>query len=165
MRLLSRRVGPSLWLCDRCGGVWIPDGKASGAEPPEELETALSPVGGVDAKAGLCPAGHGILSRARTPFEDGFYLDRCSVCSGVWFDQGEWQKVAAEGLVVGLFEMWTEPWQRKERAAAAAEAYRRQLEAALGPELSATLMHVAESLRAHPARSLALGFIHSRSRR
>lgn len=109
-------VGPDVWLCSRCGGVWVPDGKAANAEPPEDLVSATTVVDS-DSRAGLCPAGHGILSRARLDVGEGFYLDRCSHCSGVWFDAGEWQQVSAAGLSAGLFAIWTEPWQRRQREA------------------------------------------------
>lgn len=118
----------------------------------------------MDEKAGLCPSGHGILIRARAPVGDGFYLDRCAACFGVWFDQGEWQVVSAAGLKSGLFELWTGPWRRQQRQNARHANEEDRLRERVGAELAGKLEDLAEQLRQHPARDLALSFLHDKSR-
>ena len=147
------------WTCPACGGLWIPDGKALGATPPAELAEAAASNADADGRTGLCPNGHGILARAQTHLDSGFYLERCSQCLGVWFDRGEWQKIAAAGLSSGLFEIWSESWQRQQRQEAAEQAHRERLEAELGRELVEGIERVARELREHPSRSLGVGHL------
>lgn len=164
-RILERLqtvAGPPLWKCGGCFGVWIPDGRAAGATPPPDPRGAAGEESEVDARAGICPEGHGILTRAQSFIGSGFYLDRCRTCSGVWFDRGEWEAVAAAGLSAGLFVMWTEPWQRAQRRQRSAAAYEAQLERELGRELVERIRSVADTLRTHPSRNLALGYLHGR---
>jgi Zn-finger nucleic acid-binding protein len=161
MERLQHVAGFPVWKCAVCSGVWVPDGRAVGAIPPADLIGA-SEAGEVDARAGLCPAGHGILTRAQSFVGDEFYVDRCRTCSGVWFDRGEWEAVAAAGLSAGLFVMWTEPWQRAQRRQRAAAAYEAQLEGELGRELVQQIRSLADALRQHPSRLLALGYLHGR---
>ena len=146
------------WSCESCNGIWIPAGKAIGAQPPGGL--VVDEERGVDSdkKAGICPEGHGILMRAQTHLEDGFYLERCNSCFGVWFDKGEWQRVAAAGLAGGLFEVWTQPWQRTRRKQEAARAYDRQLNDELGGDLVAEISTLAEKIRTHESKELAISY-------
>jgi hypothetical protein len=41
------------WSCPRCGGVWIPDGRAAGAEPPPDLLGEARSTPNLDAMAGF----------------------------------------------------------------------------------------------------------------
>jgi len=149
------------WICPNCHGIWVAEGRALRATPPT-LESGTQEVAKeLDLRAGRCPEGHGILTRAQTFLDQGFYLERCSTCSGVFFDAGEWQKVAAAGLSAGLFEIWTETWQHEQRLRQSRAAYEDQLNAQLGPELTAQIRGLAKALDEHPSRSLALGLLYS----
>ena len=164
LKIIALGINPRIWTCVACGGVWVPDGKAAGLDPPPEISLLVQTGINMDGKAGLCPSGHGILTRARAPIGTTFYLDKCATCSGVWFDQGEWQMVSAAGFVSGLFELWSESWQRQQRKNAEEARYMNHLREQIGPELVGRLEEIADSLRSHPARDLALGFLHRRSR-
>ncbi len=152
------------WTCPKCGGLWIPDGQAVGAVPPRGLAEIPGPVTDEDNRTGLCPSGHGILIRAQTHVDSGFYLERCSQCLGVWFDRGEWQKIAAAGLTSGLFEIWSESWQRRQRQQHAEEAHHSRLEAELGGDLIDRIESVAHELKDHPSRGLGVGHLLARLR-
>ncbi|MEM7353322.1 MAG: zf-TFIIB domain-containing protein [Acidobacteriota bacterium] len=145
--------------CPRCGGLWIADGKALGWQPPAELALPRAPADDADRRAGQCPNGHGILRRAQTHLGSGFYLDRCSACLGVWFDHGEWQQIAAAGLTSGLFEIWSESWQRDQRRRQADGKHRRRLREELGSEVVESIEALAATLRGHPSRSLGVGHL------
>ena len=155
MRVAGTPVG---WNCSKCGGLWILDHDSSGLTTPEGLFEEIQVASDSDSRAGTCPQGHGFLTRAQTHLDGGFYLERCSVCSGVWFDSGEWQRVSAAGLAGGLFEIWTEPWQRAQMEKQAVGAYSKKLQNELGPDVVAKLESLADDLRSHPSRSLALGY-------
>lgn len=148
------------WTCLGCEGIWVPAGRALGARPPAELSTGEGSEGAeLDSRAGLCPEGHGILTRAQTHVDGGFFLERCATCSGVWFDKGEWHRIAAAGLDGGLFEIWSAAWQREQLRARSAAAYREELESELGRDLMGRIDDLAAALRVHPSRSLALAYL------
>lgn len=150
-----------LWSCQGCRGVWVPQGRATTLEPPQELERLASPLGeGKEHATGCCPDGHGLLIRAQTHVDEGFYLERCATCHGVWFDAGEWPRVAEAGLASGLFEIWDPAWQRERRAEREVAAYEAEIDEQLGANLVERIRAVADELRGHPARSLALGLLY-----
>ncbi|MCG8457254.1 MAG: zf-TFIIB domain-containing protein [Holophagales bacterium] len=156
--------------CPGCGGHWI-EGKllATGAERvPEPAagldgEAAAEVAAEADKRAGLCPHGHGLLQRAPVLLDD-FYLDRCAACGGLWLDAGEWQRLASLHLLESLPELFTESWQRRQRARLAAAADRDRLEKELGEPLYLRLDELGELLKQHPRRSEALAFLEERSR-
>jgi Zn-finger nucleic acid-binding protein len=118
----------------------------------------------MDKLAGLCPAGHGLLTRAQTHVGSGFFVERCSTCFGIWLDRGEWQVIAGAGLGAGLFAIWSELWQRDRLRARSAQAYEGQLLDELGAGLISKINDLADALGGHPKRSLALGYLLGRLR-
>ncbi len=77
----------------------------------------------VDAVTGLCPEGHGLMTRARVVTDDTFFLDRCIGCGGIWFDRGEWEKVASAHLVEEIAAFWTKAWQSRQRETSRQKEY------------------------------------------
>jgi Zn-finger nucleic acid-binding protein len=153
--------------CDSCGGFWVPIEQIPKIiQQQEELETLLTPVeapDGHDARAALCPNGHGVLSRARVEVEEGFFLDRCVHCGGIWFDQGEWQKIASAHLLSDIANFWTLPWQKKQREAVQEKAYLQWAKETFGAELLTQLSTVATALQGHPQRIAALTLVRNLS--
>lgn len=153
------------YRCHVCGGYWVnlemavrlPELAAQDEPQPEEENR--------DAKAGLCPHGHGILRRARVELDDRFYLDRCGTCAGVWFDQGEWERLATANLLGNLGQLWTQAWQRQQQAHAAETSTLQRAEQRFGPALTQSLLALAAELRDEPLRSEAIAFLQERSRR
>src|SRR5437868_5547759 len=96
--------------CTECHGVWIPPAAADqlrhndaplphGPHDDEQHDSA-------DKRGGLCPRGHGMLTRAKVELTPVFYLDRCNACRGVWFDAGEWERTAALPMFTELDRLW-----------------------------------------------------------
>jgi len=147
------------YRCKECGGYWI---KLEEAPQLHELATeCAAPEAGKnrDGDAGLCPNGHGILRRTRVELDERFYLDRCSTCAGVWFDQGEWERLATANLLDNLGTLWTQSWQRQQAASDHERNALRVAEQRFGAELTAALLSLAERLRDEPLRSEAVAFL------
>ncbi len=155
-----------MWSCPGCHGFWLQNGRMpDDAETVSDTDSPAHPRReDHDARAGLCPEGHGLLTRAQTFIGEGFYLERCHHCAGIWFDAGEWQRVFAAGLADGLYTIWNASWQREQRVSDRQARYRRQLETALGAELLEQLGGLAETLAAHPERELAVAYFLRRLR-
>lgn len=150
-----------LFSCARCHGVWV-DGSRSrdiASLPIADKLGAEAHDGAADLRAGVCPHGHGILKRAQTHLDGGFYLERCQVCFGVWFDQGEWHRVLSRGLADELFQIWTLSWQQEQIRLQNRAKYEEEILDKLGAELIEQIDVVAEALRNHRHKSLALGYL------
>ncbi len=155
-------------VCSACRGLWVeqslylhPEATAFSEEsPPTGLVTATDR----DLKAGLCPHGHGLLGRTRVGLEPRIYLDRCSRCGGIWFDCGEWDRIAHSRRLDRLPQMWTQVWRRRRRAAEARAGHLAWARRRFGPELLAELQGLALRLESSAVRSEALAFLRDTSR-
>jgi Zn-finger nucleic acid-binding protein len=96
--------------------------------------------------------------------DTAFYLERCLHCGGVWFDAGEWQRLATSHLLGSLLEFWTPAWRWRSQQERARKADLERLSARLGPELFEKLQSVAAALSQHPAREEALSFLLAEAR-
>ena len=152
--------------CTKCHGIWIHSERfarfseeamdRSGDEWP--VDESEGPDKDSDLKAGLCPHGHGLLIRAKPDMEPAFYLDRCMTCNGIWFDRDELNRVAAAGMIDGLFEIWTRAWQRNKRKERFQREYMETLERNLGRDILNGLDVLVEKLRDHPFRNQAVEY-------
>lgn len=147
---LSNPGGRALRLlrCSRCRGTWMPKDEAR-LEAVGSLLSADSTIGPTDTsdgRTGLCPEGHGILIRARVDADPEFFLERCAVCHGIWFDKGEWNALAQSHLLEHLDELWDPAFRYRVRTAGDVQA-RSQLEVELGPKVFEGLEILATSLR------------------
>ena len=152
--------------CDRCGGLWARDGAI--VLLPEEVGLRADPTSRApnDTRTGLCPDGHGILIRARVEVSDAapFYLERCAACHGIWFDTGEWARIASTELRAHLDALW-DPVARRAAIAARNEArLAGDLRAHLGDALHDQLVALAGALEAHPDRAMACAYLEERLR-
>ena len=160
----SGRATPVL-RCYTCHGMWV---------EPTEIENIVASKGlldpdsllpqraaAADASAGLCPDGHGILTRARVEAKVGepFYLERCAHCRGLWFDAGEWQRLAESHLLHHLEDLWDPEWQRQHRQRRAHQLNRQRLEDEIGDDVVKTLDRIADDLRDHPRESQAVAYL------
>ena len=106
-----------------------------------------------------CSRCRGVLVRARVDGEHSFHLDRCPICSGIWFDAGEWAAIAASEWLTHLDDLWDPVWRKRVRERRAEKRHLETLEHALGEEAFGKVVDAVRVLRSHPMRSLGLSFL------
>src|SRR5882724_5394888 len=153
--------------CDKCSGFWVPPLALNEPGIVELLkERDLRPAKPLeqDHRTGPCPEGHGLLRRARVTNEDPYFLERCARCGGVWFDPGEWSRLAEAGLLVDVTSLWSPAWRERlseEQNRASLEA---DLRHKLGAETFELLENLAEKLSQQKLSALALAYLRERLR-
>ncbi len=159
--------GTPVLRCYNCHGMWLTREEASelasvGAisDPASMLPQKASG----DAIAGMCPSGHGILIRARVEVDEPFYLERCGRCGGLWFDAGEWTKLASSHLIHHLDQLWDPEWQRKMRRERAEQREREQARALIGEALFDQIEALLGTLESSPNKREAIGYLLGRLR-
>lgn len=174
MERISPRPGSTIrakdlpYRCTTCEGLWVEHlgvpkllGRGDEMEPPSpETEEDAA----IDRRMGICPKGHGLLGRTRVEVDDGFYLDRCGTCAGLWFDKGEWQRLARRELLHRLPDFWTAAWQRRQREERQREDYLDWVGSEIGEELKGKIDELVDLLRVHPHRSAAIAYLVQESR-
>ncbi|MGC4115847.1 MAG: zf-TFIIB domain-containing protein [Myxococcales bacterium] len=150
--------------CPSCQGTWVPRHAIlfTDLEPSSASSEAAK---GNDTRTGMCPAGHGLLRRARLEGALDFALDRCPACGGTWFDAGEWHEVASRHLLGALDQLWDPLRQRQAREEKALGHWRSELEQRLGAQLVSDLDALGDALRGHPDAAQALAYLGDRVRR
>lgn len=154
--------GTPVLRCYTCHGMWLGIEEAQALAVQGTLldpQSMLPQKASGDAVSGMCPEGHGILSRARVELEESFYLERCSRCSGIWFDGGEWEKLASSHLLHHLDDLWDPEWQRKMRVERAQQRQRERFLRELGPELFDRIEMLLAALERHPKAEQARAYI------
>ena len=150
-----------MYFCPECNGLWLYKEALSSADGP--LASFHSDEADhdddADGKAGLCPYGHGVLIRARIDTDPGFFLDRCSKCGGIWFDQGELRLVAAAGLTEQLPDLWSREWQRERRRERHRLEYLEDMKNKFGDDLFQRLTDLVEILKESPLKQEAVAFL------
>lgn len=155
-----------LLRCPSCRGHWLPtdEARVEAVYDLMESDDTIRPGLPTDEKTGLCPSGHGILIRAKVDLDEPFFLERCADCGGIWFDKGEWNKLARSHLLTNLSELWNPArrWRvHKEKAEA---AYFELLRLELGDAVFDGIETLAQQLRDEPEqkRLAALAFLRER---
>jgi Zn-finger nucleic acid-binding protein len=149
------------YFCPECGGIWVRKEDLSRMNYNffEASEDDFPDHNVRDSKTGICPVGHGIMIRAKIEGESPFYLERCSACGGIWFDRGEWQRIAGNHFLKNLPDFWSLSWQRKQKQEKNRRQYLQQNEELLGLELFNSILALSENLKLHPEKSRALAFL------
>jgi Zn-finger nucleic acid-binding protein len=153
--------------CATCKGIWVRPGTVEwlkGAGLLEGVDSTDTSRRDPDHRTGVCPEGHGIMTRARVSREAPYYLERCSRCGGIWFDAGEWNRIASDRLVEHIEDLWAPSWRRHLAKAESADHLQAQLEASFGPELHALLDTVAAQLAGRDDAGMALAYLSERVR-
>ncbi len=149
--------------CGRCHGTWLAQATAEQmvlAGAPLSLEDVEStPEDDADRRTGVCPHRHGIMLRARVHLSEPFYLERCPHCGGIWFDAGEWNRLAGSYLLEHLEDFWDPAWQQRMRKQLDHEDYEARLREELGDEVFGLLVKLAGELKDHPRRGRALAYL------
>ncbi|HLO50504.1 MAG TPA: zf-TFIIB domain-containing protein [Kamptonema sp.] len=160
----------SVKWCPNCYGIWMPSKEYQGwQEYQRQWPSKSQPKGTVspdfapspyDAKAAMCPDDGQYLSRARIPFtKTPVYVERCSVCGGIWCDSGEWEILESMGLHAQIEQLFSSAWQAKARLEELAQRERQGIIDKLGEELSQYVFALAEVLEDHPNGDFAASYI------
>ena len=152
------------YKCTGCGGMFVPrmlvellDEEIVSGEPAKQQDDH-------DPQTGRCPLDRAIMSRAEVELDDlTIHLERCGSCRGIWFDAGEWSRLAERQLLERIDEFWTAEWRARQRRARDEAGYDRRLREAFGAELYESLQEIARKLKGHERRSQALAFIREAS--
>ena len=159
-QVLGKRGYDSQANCPKCGGMWLEFDNLPGfietLKSSPETENTANPN---DERTGLCPSGHGIMLRAKIDVEEPFYLEKCGTCGGIWFDNGEWQRIVNSNLTDNLNEFWCKSWQSKQRKEKNRQNYLDSNRALLGQEVFDDLMKLAETLKNHPEKGRAIALL------
>lgn len=152
--------------CNKCGGLWLQQIDKTDwlTEDFGAGEAGTNPVADVDDATGLCPAGHGIMIRAKVAIEQPFYLEKCATCGGIWFDKGEWLRIAESNLAESLTDIWSRSWQRKQRKEKDRAAFIRLNRNLLGDQIAGLILQLAEALKGHPEKARAIALLQDEMR-
>lgn len=150
--------------CDQCHGTWLSQATAeqmvqAGGDALTLEDDAPDSASDADRRTGVCPHGHGIMLRARVHLSEPFYLERCPHCGGIWFDAGEWNRLAGSYLLEHLEDFWNPAWQQRMRKQQDHQEYKDRLREELGEEAFTLLTRLAEALKHHPRRGRALAYL------
>ncbi|MFK7999774.1 MAG: zf-TFIIB domain-containing protein [Polyangiales bacterium] len=144
--------------CRECGGRWVPSASVEEWRELRESVPPAAPKPGHDKLAAVCPEGHGFLRRVRME-ELGFSLDRCPRCGGVWFDHGEWDRLAEANVVENLSVLWDPAFRAAKRQEKEQARIDDELRAQIGEESFARLREFTDWLTDEPAKSRVLAWI------
>ena len=160
-------TGSRVLRCLQCSGFWVPP--AAFSEPNvvpllEERDLRPSQPLEQDHRTGPCPEGHGLLRRARVTNEDPYFLERCARCGGVWFDPGEWTRLAAAGLLGDVSALWSPAWREHLSEEHNRHSLEADLKQKLGAETFELLDALAHKLSEQKLGGLALAYLRERLR-
>lgn len=111
------------YSCPTCEGIWISADEFLVWRAPHpfvlpealDIEQAFDlPYPIADNKQALfCPDCGRFLRRFEIWPNVAFHLDRCSTCTGIWFDQNEWHTLQVQNLHYHLNLFFSPVWQAK----------------------------------------------------
>lgn len=152
-----------LLRCPSCRGHWLPSDEArlEAVYDLMESDDTIRPGLATDGKTGLCPDGHGILIRAKVDLDEPFFLERCPECAGIWFDKGEWNKLARGHLLTNLGDLWNPARRWRVQQERTEVAYEEKMKFELGDETYAHILQLAALLadRTEQQKLAALAFL------
>ena len=153
--------------CVKCHGFWVPPLAFDEPGIVEQLKQRdLQPAHPLeqDHRTGVCPEGHGLLRRARATNDDPYFLERCARCGGVWFDPGEWTRLAAANLLTDVTTLWSPAWREHLTEEQNRSALQADLRHKLGAETFELLEHLRNQLSEPHVAALALAYLQDRLR-
>ena len=157
----AREQSPPVYRCSNCSGMWLMPGEAELlALDLKEVTTTVRAAH--DKKGGFCPFTHGLLERVRVELDDAgepFYLERCRTCSGMFFDDGEWNRFAHSRLLAHLDDLWDPLFQQRLAVERSHKHWREDLVHSLGADTVETVERLAETLADRGMVSEAVAYL------
>ena len=102
-----------------------------------------------DHTTGLCPNGHGIMTRAKVDLEPPFFLEKCPHCNGIWFDKGEWNRLLESDMLSHVFAFWSNSWKKEQQEIKARKRLEDMQKQRFGSQLYDQILHLAEKAKNH----------------
>jgi Zn-finger nucleic acid-binding protein len=164
---LAALEGSVIRSCVTCHGFWVPPAALAEPDVVQRLkERDLHPAHPLeqDHRTGVCPEGHGLLRRARASNDDPYFIERCARCGGLWFDPGEWSRLADANLLRDVTSLWSPAWREhlsEEQNRASLES---DLRRKLGVEIFELMERLVGKLTDPAQRALALAYLQQRLR-
>ncbi len=157
---LSKSSYNSPKLCKKCGGIWIINVESSNL-PDITIEDVDTDTisDDHDKKTGLCPSGHGVMIRAKVDIDEPFFLEKCTGCGGIWFDKGEWLRIAENNLAENLSDIWSKSWQRKQKKEKNRDSFLKINQTLLGDQIFHLIMDLSKKLKDHPEKNRAVALL------
>jgi Zn-finger nucleic acid-binding protein len=158
---LKKKAHGEPYSCPDCQGLWLQTSELENfIDCCHELKEDENPSGSQhDSKTGICPVDGNIMIRARVELDKPFYLEKCTVCGGIWFDKGEWRLIADNQLMDNLNDFWTRSWQKKQRKEKEMDEYFQLNRKLLGSELFDSILALSKILKNHPEKNRALALL------
>lgn len=154
--------------CLECKGTWIPasEYEAWQERQPRPASDRLSDAlyvdfvqSPLDTKAALCPECRRYLPRARVDVKTPFYVERCTQCSGIWCDYGEWDILQKLGLHTTIQQLFSNNWQTQAREVQHSEKERQATIDKLGLALATQVFDLADALQQHPNGDFGVAYL------
>lgn len=159
--------GSVILACAKCQGFWVPPlgfGEAGVVERLQERDLRPEHPLEQDHRTGVCPDGHGLLRRARASNDDPYFLERCARCGGVWFDPGEWSRLAEANLLNDVTSLWSPAWREHLSEAHNRASLQSDLRNKLGDETFELMERLVTKLGDASQRALVLAYLQQRLR-
>ncbi len=157
---LTPNNGQFPYACKQCGGIWLVSDKiAQLSAVLDGVDAEVSAGGNNDDRTGLCPSGHGVMIRAKVDMDEPFYLEKCIQCGGIWFDKGEWRRIAETQLAENLDVIWSKSWQRRQRQEKNRDKFLEMNQRLLGDDVYHAIVGLAEKLKESKEKSRAIAFL------
>jgi Zn-finger nucleic acid-binding protein len=159
---LKKKDYDSPYNCNICGGIWVEFDKVPAFFDTMSNVESKEIAGNLnDDKTGFCPLGHGLMTRAKVESnDDPFYLEKCSSCGGIWFDNDEWRRVINNKLEENLNDIWCSSWQTQQRKKKSRTNYLEINKKILGMEVFERVLELSEILKDHPEKGRAMALLH-----
>lgn len=158
---LRKKGYDSPYNCNKCGGMWLEFDKLPKffEKMSNEIQAEISENLNAD-KAGFCPSGHGLLTRAQVEdINDPFYLEKCSTCGGIWFDNDGWLRILTLNLSGSINEIWCSSWQTQQRKKKSRKSFLQANQRLFGSELFEKIIELSELLEDHPEKGRAIALL------
>jgi Zn-finger nucleic acid-binding protein len=152
--------------CADCHGVWVElelYRMWRKNRPHQAAHDYAGEIIEVNDTVRLCPKSGRMMTRIRVSNDNPLLLDYSVVAQGVWFDQGEWERLVALGLSDQLDAVVSERWQTDLRQTASRERLEKAMRARFGDTGYEELVRVRDWLATQPNRPEMIAFLNAKA--